>query len=116
MPEYSKLAPYRLKNTMLGINSDWCIDKTTLEIIKESEPAIQEYEDKWAQVDINNIVQEYIKEEVKDVYSMPLFTQEFCTMSGNEGAKLTSLYTSIGMALIQIDPSLYEKIVLLDKP
>ena len=44
------------------------------------------------------------------------YTQEFCNMSGNEGAKLTSLYTSIGMALIQIDPSLYEKIVLLDKP
>ena len=80
MPEYSKLAPYRLKNTMLGINSSWCIDKTTIELIKESEPAIQEYEDKWAQVDIKNIVQDYVKEEVKDVYSIPLFTEEFCTM------------------------------------
>ena len=57
MPEYSKLAPYRLKNTMLGINSSWCIDKTTIELIQESEPTIQEYEDKWAQVDIKNIVQ-----------------------------------------------------------
>lgn len=84
MPEYSKIAPYRLKNTMLGINSSWCIDKTTLELIKESEPAIQEYEDKWAQVDIKNIVQEYVKEEVKDVYSMPLFTEEFCTMMLDE--------------------------------
>ena len=84
MPEYSKLAPYRLKNTLLGVSSDWCINKTTIELIKESEPAIQEYEDKWAQVDLNNILQEYVKERVKDVYSIPLFTKEFCDMMIDE--------------------------------
>ena len=32
--------PYRIKNTMLAIQSDWMIDKTTLAMIQDAEPEI----------------------------------------------------------------------------
>jgi|TARA_R110002020_G_scaffold202084_7_gene405098 hypothetical protein len=80
MPEYKEIAPYRLKNTLLGIHSGWCIDKTTLTLIQDDEKSIQNYEDSEAQKNLKNILQQYVKKHVGDVYSVPLFTQEFCDL------------------------------------
>ena len=35
-------APYLLKNTMLGIKSDWMLNKTTWELVKSSMKEIKE--------------------------------------------------------------------------
>jgi len=84
MPEYKKLAPYRLRNTLLGVPSDWLIDKTTLAVIQDSEKGIDKYEDSDAQENLKNLLQDYVQQPLPDVYTMPLFTQEFCNMMLDE--------------------------------
>ena len=32
--------PYRIKNTMLAIQSDWMINKTTLAMVQDAEPEL----------------------------------------------------------------------------
>ena len=76
--------PYRIKNTMLAIQSDWMIDQTTLAIIKDSEPEIIKFHEGDGTQELKIPLQEYIKEELPDVYSVPLFTEKFCDMMLDE--------------------------------
>ena len=76
--------PYRIKNTMLAIQSDWMIDKTTLAMIQDAEPDILKFHESEGKSDMKLPLQEYIKEHVPDVYSVPLFTEDFCDMMLDE--------------------------------
>ena len=76
--------PYRIKNTMLAIQSDWMIDQTTLAIIKDSESEIIKFHEGDGTQELKIPLQEYIKEELPDVYSVPLFTEKFCDMMLDE--------------------------------
>jgi len=76
--------PYRIKNTMLAIQSDWMIDKTTLALIQDSEPEIIKFHAGDGTQELKTPLQEYIKEELPDVYSVPLFTEDFCDMMLDE--------------------------------
>ena len=73
-------APYLLKNTMLGIKSDWMLNKTTWELVKSSMKEIKEFEVNDGKYDLETELTNYPKQLVNDVYSVPLFTQEFCDM------------------------------------
>ena len=76
--------PYRIKNTMLALQSDWMIDKTTLAMIQDSEEDLLKFHKSEGTEDLKIPLQEYIKEELPDVYSVPLFTEEFCDMMLDE--------------------------------
>jgi len=76
--------PYRIKNTMLAIQSDWMIDQTTLAVIKDSESEIIKFHEGDGTQELKIPLQEYIKEELPDVYSVPLFTEKFCDMMLDE--------------------------------
>ena len=76
--------PYRIKNTMLAIQSDWMIDKTTLALLKDSEKELIEFHESDGTQELKIPLQEYIKEELPDVYSVPLFTEKFCDMMLDE--------------------------------
>jgi len=76
--------PYRIKNTMLAIQSDWMIDKTTLALLKDSEKELIEFHESDGTQELNIPLQEYIKEELPDVYSVPLFTEQFCDIMLDE--------------------------------
>ena len=76
--------PYRIKNTMLAIQSDWIINKTTLAMLQDAEPEIIKFHSGDGTKKLNIPLQEYIKQELPDVYSVPLFTEDFCDMMLDE--------------------------------
>lgn len=76
--------PYRIKNTMLAIQSDWMINKTTLAMLQDAEPEIIKFHSGDGTKELNIPLQEYIKQELPDVYSVPLFTEDFCDMMLDE--------------------------------
>ena len=85
-------APYLLKNTMLGIKSDWMLNKTTWELVKSSMKEIKEFEVNDGKYDLETELTNYPKQLVNDVYSVPLFTQEFCDMLIDEIKNINDAY------------------------
>ena len=85
-------APYLLKNTMLGIKSDWMLNKTTWELVKSSIKEIKEFEVNDGKYDLETELTNYPKQLVNDVYSVPLFTQEFCDMLIDEIKNINDAY------------------------
>ena len=55
------------------------LDKTTLELTKDSMKSLKEFQVSAGEKDVENILQEYVTEHGHDIYSVPLFTEEFCT-------------------------------------
>ena len=51
--------PYRIKNTMLAIQSDWMIDKTTLALIQDAEPEIIKFHSGDGTQELKIPLQEY---------------------------------------------------------
>lgn len=79
-----EIMPYRLKNSLLGVQGEWLVDKTTLALVQDSENDVEQYEIHEGQKDLITPIQEYVTEVLPDVFTMPLFTQEFCTMMLDE--------------------------------
>ena len=71
--------PYLVKNFLLTIKAEWMLDKTTLELTKDSMKSLKEFQVSAGEKDVENILQEYVTEHGHDIYSVPLFTEEFCT-------------------------------------
>ena len=70
---------YQLKNLLLGFPSDWFIDQNTLTKTKESLPKIIEFYEKDGVLDLEHLpLEDIIQEPLKDVYTLPLFSKEFC--------------------------------------
>ena len=70
--------PYLIKNFLLTIKAEWMLDKTTLELTKDSMKSLQEFQLSDGQGDVKNVLQDYVTNHGHDIYSVPLFTQEFC--------------------------------------
>ena len=77
MSRIKELAPYRLRNTLLGVNSEWCVDKTTLALIEDAEADFEDYEIHEGQEDLKTTLGEYVTQVLPDVYTMPLLLQNF---------------------------------------
>ena len=71
-------SPYLVKNFLLTIKAEWMLDKTTLELTRDSMQSLQDFQDSEGEKDVSNVLQEYVTNHGHDIYSVPLFTQEFC--------------------------------------
>ena len=71
--------PYLVKNFLLTIKAEWMLNKTTLELTKDAMPNLKEFQESAGQKDVKNVLQDYVTDHGHDIYSIPLFTDEFCT-------------------------------------
>ena len=70
--------PYLVKNFLLTIKAEWMLDKTTLELTRDALPSLKKFQESDGQESVKNVLQEYVTDHGHDIYSVPLFTQEFC--------------------------------------
>ena len=71
--------PYLVKNFILTIKAEWMLDKTTLELTRDSMDSLKAFQESDGQLSVINILQEYVTYHGHDIYSVPLFTEEFCS-------------------------------------
>ena len=72
---------YQPKNQLLIYPSDWYIQEQTLMAVKESiQPIINFYENKGLKDRQKTQLDEIIKEPLKDVYTVPFFSEKFCSV------------------------------------
>jgi hypothetical protein len=70
--------PYLVKNFLLTIKAEWMLDKTTLELTRDAMGSLNKFQEDQGQSDVKNVLQDYVRDHGYDVYSMPLFTPQFC--------------------------------------
>jgi hypothetical protein len=76
---YLEEQQYELKNLLLAYPSDWFLIKETLEKAKESLPNIVDfYRGGGLKEPKENPLKNVISEPLKDVYTVPLFSERFC--------------------------------------
>ena len=84
---------YKTKNILLEHPADWYIEKETFTAVQESLPSIIDFYDNQGS---NNPeatkLHEVIKEPLKDVYTVPFFSQKFCSILLDEIQNLENFY------------------------
>ncbi len=84
---------YQLKNLLLAYPNDWFVDKETLDKAKLSIPSLLKFYKSIGTEDPQpSPIQNIIKETVKDVYTVPLFSETFCKLLVDEMKNLESFY------------------------
>ena len=84
---------YQLKNLLLAYPNDWFVDKETLDKAKLSIPSLLKFYKSIGTKDPQpSPIQNIIKETVKDVYTVPLFSETFCKLLVDEMKNLESFY------------------------
>ena len=77
--------PYVYKNLALLMAGDWFLEKEIAKTITDSIPAIDRFEKREGFEDPEETeLSKLIKEPIKEVYTMPMFSKEFCTMLVDE--------------------------------
>ena len=71
--------PYLVKNFLLTIKAEWMLDKTALELTRDSLESLRKFQESEGQENVKNILQEYVTDHGHDIYSVPLFTEKFCS-------------------------------------
>ncbi len=70
---------YQVKNLLLAYPSDWYIQKDTFDAVKDSiQPIVNFYEDSGVEPRQDTKLDNIIKEPLKDVYTVPFFSEKFC--------------------------------------
>ena len=70
---------YQVKNLLLTYPSDWYIQKDTFDAVKDSiQPIVNFYEDSGVEPRQDTKLDKIIKEPLKDVYTVPFFSEKFC--------------------------------------
>jgi len=70
---------YQVKNLLLTYPSDWYIQKNTFDAVKASiQPIVNFYEDSGVEPRQDTKLDKIIKEPLKDVYTVPFFSEKFC--------------------------------------
>jgi len=70
---------YQVKNLLLTYPADWYIQKDTFDAVKDSiQPIVNFYEDKGLGLRKDTNLDKIIKEPLKDVYTVPFFSEKFC--------------------------------------
>jgi len=75
---------YELKNLLLGYPSDWFIEEQTLNFVKNSIPLINDFYENNGVKNMNLLEESIIKEPLKEVYTTPLFSKNFCNLLVDE--------------------------------
>ena len=70
---------YQTKNLLLTYPADWYIQKDTFDAVKESiAPIVSFYEDSGVEPRKDTKLDKIIEEPLKDVYTVPFFSEKFC--------------------------------------
>lgn len=70
---------YQVKNLLLKYPQDWFIEAETIAVIKESLPKLSEFYKNEGKADpIKTNLSDYVKEPLKDVFTVPLLSQKVC--------------------------------------
>jgi hypothetical protein len=81
MAELAEIQQYKTKNILLEHPADWYIEKETFDAVKQSLPTIVNfYNNKGNNNPEPTKLHQVIKEPLKDVYTVPFFSQKFCSI------------------------------------
>ena len=70
---------YQTKNLLLTYPADWYIQKDTFDAVKDSiAPIVSFYEDSGVEPRKDTKLDKIIEEPLKDVYTLPFFSEKFC--------------------------------------
>ena len=84
---------YQPKNLLLTYPSDWYINKDTFSAVKDSiQPIVNFYEDSGTEPLKETKLDSIIKEPLKDVYTVPFFSEKFCDILLDEMKHLEAHY------------------------
>jgi len=93
MSKAVEVQEYKTKNILLEHPADWYIDKGTFDAVKNSLPNIIDfYENKGNYDPSQNELHKVIKEPLKDVYTVPFFSEKFCSILLDEMRNLEDYY------------------------
>ncbi len=72
---------YQPKNLLLMYPSDWYVQKETLNAVKSSiQPIVDFYEESGVKDRKDTALDKIIQEPLKDVYTVPFFSEKFCSV------------------------------------
>ena len=84
---------YKTKNILLEHPADWYIQKDTFNAVKDSiEPIVNFYEDSGLQPRKDTKLDKIIQEPLKDVYTVPFFSEKFCNILLDEMKNLEAYF------------------------
>ena len=84
---------YKLKNLLLAYPGDWYIQDKTFKAVKESLPDIVDFYENLGDISPKkNKLHNIIKEPLKDVYTVPFFSDKFCKILVDEMKNLEDFY------------------------
>ena len=93
MAELAQAQEYKTKNILLEHPADWYINKQTFDAVKDSIPNIVDfYENKGNISPVQNKLHNIIEEPLKDVYTVPFFSEKFCSILVDEMKNLEKFY------------------------
>ena len=84
---------YKTKNILLEHPADWYIQKDTFDAVKDSiAPIVSFYEDSGVEPRKDTKLDKIIEEPLKDVYTVPFFSEKFCDIILDEMKNLESYF------------------------
>ena len=93
MSETAEDLRYQIKNILLSYPADWYIQKDTFNAVKESiEPIVDFYKSSGLATRKDTELDKIIKEPLKDVYTVPFFSDKFCEILLDEMKNLEAHY------------------------
>ena len=100
MAELAQAQEYKTKNILLEHPADWYINKQTFDAVKDSMPNIVDFYNSQGNINpVKNKLHNIIQEPLKDVYTVPFFSEKFCSILVDEMHNLEKFY---GLSLIHI--------------
>jgi len=93
MSKAVEIQEYKTKNILLEHPADWYIDDKTFDAVQSSLPNIVDfYQNKGNNNPVKNKLHEVIKEPLKDVHTVPFFSEKFCSILLDEMHNLEDFY------------------------
>ena len=93
MSKVVEVQEYKTKNILLEHPADWYIDDQTFDAVQHSLSDIVDfYENQGNNNPVKNKLHEVIKEPLKDVYTVPFFSEKFCQILLDEMHNLEDFY------------------------
>jgi len=93
MSKAVEIQEYKTKNILLEHPADWYIDNQTFDAVQHSlSDIVNFYDNKANQNPVKNKLHEVIKEPLKDVYTVPFFSEKFCSILLDEMHNLEDFY------------------------
>ena len=84
---------YKTKNILLEHPADWYIDKNTFDAVSQSvEPILEFYKNSGTKERSSTVLDKIIQEPLKDVYTVPFFSEKFCNILLDEIKNLEAFY------------------------